>query len=484
MENFEIMRMTWKQASSANNQELFALVANCKTLDERTQIIAAQRGDNKVLETLFNQEELCQEALLYMAKRGNDEIHALLLEKKFFTNSVACTLAEKASLKNATTLIEQAPKLSEQAQINIIDRDNVKLVKALVKRKDLSGFAKRHLAQYGGVEVIEIFLNQNLSDMILEIIAERNVQEINSLLLKRENLPSSVLDIVINHCKPSMLETALARKDITCENLKTMAKRAHTDLFDKMLVHPLLTTDVIAIIVSRCTFTQLEQISKRSYLDEDVQEAIIKKIQARTRKKTTPNGQELQDPFNETDREIVLSIMERENLSSKAMCAIIKLGIEEFIDILVVEDNLPARVQNEISTLKNDKYLKILLNSRRLSPGAEVNIVKTRNSDFIFTLLNREDLSEEAIKEIYTLATKQSDKHCISAKEAQTRQAYIQGLFKHKLPEEVAIKIVKTKNLDFIIKLLSQKSLTEKTLSEIKLLNNKMFSRIIAEHFA
>lgn len=479
MERMNILRETWKQVNNANNHELLAMVSNTQ-LDERTQILISQKGDIAVLKELLKQEELHPEAMFYIAKRGNDEIFSLLLQEKKLLNAVNCIIAENANFDNALKLIETASTLSEQAQINIMDRDDPELTKALVKRKDLTPISKRHLAQFGSPEVISIFIQQDfVKDSLLEIIADRHEEDINKVLLQHK-LPTSILNSVLNYCSKELLTDALEREDLSNQHLKQIAQKISPDYFDKVLNHRLLTSDIICTVVSRCTHAQLETICKRKHLDETVQEAIIKKLHARIHPKKGGQKQE-PDTFNETDRDIVLSIMERDNLSTKAMLAIVKLGINEFIDILVVDDNLPPRVQNEISILRNNSYKEILLTRKRLAPQAQVNIARTRNAKFIHTLINREDLSKEAAIEIANIAFRNSDRFILGRKEASDRQEYIEALLNlEKLPEEVELKIVKTKNDRYILKLLSNKSLSEKTMSEIYNLKVPNYDRILA----
>jgi hypothetical protein len=213
MEKLNILRQTWKQVNKASNSELLTLVSNDRQLDERTQIIISQKGDIAVLKELLKQEELHPEAMFYIAKRGNDEIFSLLLQEKKLLNPVNCIIAENANFDNALKLIETASTLSEQAQINIMDRDEPELTKALVKRKDLTAISKRHLAQFGSPEVISIFIQQGLSDSLLEIIGDRHEEDINKILLQHKDLPTSILNCVLNNSSKELLIDALERED-------------------------------------------------------------------------------------------------------------------------------------------------------------------------------------------------------------------------------------------------------------------------------
>lgn len=479
----EILKQTWKQVNKANNHELLTLVSNNPQLDERTQILISQKGDIPVLkELLLKQEELHPEAMYYIAKRGNDEIYSLLLQKENLLNSVNCIIAENANFDNALKLIETAPTFSEQAQINIMDREDNQLTQALVKRTDISPLSKRHLAQFGSPEVISVFIKQDLSDSLFEIIADRHDDKIDKILLQRKDLPTNTLNCILNHCSKELLIDALEREDLSNQNLKLIAQKISPDYFDKVLNHRLLTSDIIVAIVSRCTHAQLETICKRKHLDETVQEAIIKKLHARLHRK----DEQKKEPytFNETDRDIVLSIMERDNISTKAMISIVKLGISEFIDLLVVDDDLPPRVQNEISSLRNNSYKEILLTRKKLAPHAQVNIAKTRLAKFILPLINRADFSDEAAIEIANIAFKQSDRFVLRHKEASERQDYIDALLNlDKLPEEVELKIAKTKKQIYILKLLTMKHLSVKTMSEIYNLCDTSYNRLLKSRY-
>ncbi|MBR5598881.1 MAG: hypothetical protein IKW39_02445 [Alphaproteobacteria bacterium] len=475
MELKELM-LTWKQVGSANNEELLAIVKNNHRLDDRSQIIVSQRGDDKVLDALFLQEDICPEAKFYMAKRGSANIHFKLLQEDYISNSIQTVIAKKATHENALILANKDITLCDSAQITLVERKakHTDLMEALIQRKDLCMFTQYELAIHGSPEMISALLqNDEVADCILVQIASRNDVEIHRHMLQRKNLPETVLNYLVTHCDVSLLNIILEREDISLNNLNDVARRADTHLFEKIIHHKYRTDVTLNIIIPKCSSAQLEMISRIPKLNENNQVEIVKKIQ----KNKSSDKNQTNEPFvciNQCDKDVILTMFEMSNVCPAAMIEILKLNATELTDIIINDENIPAKVQIFMSEEKNDTYKEILLAQKKLSPKAQSNIAKTRNETFILYLLKRDDLAEVAMLKIL--------KDAINRRGTIVKNNYLDILLQRKkLPPKVQERIFATRDREYIKKLLSLETLDIKVKHLIHSLSDSEYLVLLKE---
>ena len=502
MENLEKLRTLWKRINNADNQELLTIVSNNNNLDWRSQIYASQQGNDEVLIALFQQKDLCDEAKIYMARRGSDNVRQELLKEEKISNSIQTIIGEVGSLENVKTLVSVVEEpLTVQTELNILDRDEDDFHKTLAVRTNLSPFAHIKIAQETSIDVLKVFLQKNdlqdnflkeiihrneeailkrnnpsLPDDVLKTMASQNEEELLRLILEQSSLSANVFSGIINKSLgDNLLLLALKRKDLTIEQVDKITQKISPVHYGKILDRKSLLTSTLVTIAKNGSPQHISRILEYSFLDKDVQIAIVDRkieddaialIKRKDCHEDTIKKIYTIYPDNTRINEILFSILDfSKNKYSKIVKSIKKENYDRILSYPNISNSILKTMVDKCTTAQCERILDLKnLNDEVLK---EIILKKKHDKNIILRVMSEHELNEGIMKAI----VKSKNVECIS---------YL--LQEDNLPSSIQIAIVKDANASIktCLELLKQTYLCD--IAQVKLaeMNKKDISLILS----